>query len=88
MKKEVIRTAHVYQENAQVFLKKGIQSSNKKGKNKSEQEWFPINFQWIPIVELQKNLKMKNIIISLTFLTLLISSCSLDEPLFLEKEQL
>jgi hypothetical protein len=85
MKKEVIKTNHVYQENAQVFLKKGIQNTNKKEKNKSDQEWFPINFQWIPIVELQKNLKMKKIIISLTLLTLIVSSCTLDE-LFISGE--
>lgn len=41
----IINTKYVFSKNNQVSLK-----------NKVDDEWFPINFQWIPIVELNKNM--------------------------------
>ncbi len=50
-----IPTKHVFSENNQVFLKK------EKKKISMEihdiDEWSPINFQWIPVMALHKNLK-------------------------------
>ncbi|WP_149275880.1 hypothetical protein [Pareuzebyella sediminis] len=46
-----IKTKYVYSENSQVFLKKETE-----GDTLTEEQWFPINFQWIPVVELHKSL--------------------------------
>ncbi len=45
-----LRTRHVFIENDQVFLKKS-QNSNEEFFLEQE-EWCPINFQWIPIFQL------------------------------------
>lgn len=47
-----INTIHVYTKNNKVFLKKNTSTNNFK-----KEEWYPINFQWIPIIKLQNNLK-------------------------------
>ena len=55
MKKKGIQTKHVFSENNQVFIK------NNEGftpKNVNEEVWFPINFQWIPVVKLQEKFKI------------------------------
>lgn len=46
---DVIKTQHVYSEKSQVFIKKEI-----RGETQTEEEWFPINFQWIPVMELRE----------------------------------
>ena len=51
---------------------------------KNNEKWFPINFQWIPVVKLNNELniktnKMKNLLIlPMIFLLISISSCSDD----------
>lgn len=45
----IINTRHVYSENDQVFLKKETNTNRF-----MEEEWFPINFQWIPVLQLQE----------------------------------
>ncbi len=75
MKSNPIKATHVY------FEKQTETLSIKKSENK----WYPINFQWIPVIKLKNELnlktnKMKNlfflpILVLLTF----ISSCSKDE---------
>lgn len=50
---KVIETQRVFSENNQVYLKKDTDGSFIKDKRNNE--WFPINFQWIPIVELNNN---------------------------------
>jgi len=47
-----IKTTHVYTKNNKVFLK-----NNSSNKSLESDEWYPINFQWIPVIELQKSLK-------------------------------
>ena len=49
MKKDPIKAKHVYSDKKQnkVYLKK------------NKEEWFPINFQWIPVVQLNNELNVK-----------------------------
>jgi len=42
MKNKIINSSYVYSENNIVSIKT----------NKENNEWYPINFQWIPIMEL------------------------------------
>jgi len=51
---EVIRTQAIFFDNNQVYLKKNTAVSSQ-AKTESD-EWFPINFQWIPIIHLNQNL--------------------------------
>ena len=74
MKTNTIKIKHVYSEKKEntVYFKQ---------KNET---WFPINFQWIPVVNLNNELnlktnKMKNLVIlPVVLLLTLISSCSRD----------
>ncbi len=51
---KAIRTRHVFIENDQVFLKRTLADTQM---NSSEnEEWFPINFQWTPILKLHQNM--------------------------------
>jgi hypothetical protein len=74
MKSNTIKTAHVY------FDKQTETLSIKK----TENEWCPINFQWIPILKLNNKLnvktnKMKSIVIlPIVLLVTLITSCTKD----------
>jgi len=75
MKTNQIKTNHVYYDKNQDTLLM----------EKSKNEWYPINFQWIPVFKLSNELnlkssKMKNLVI-LPILALLtfISSCSKEE---------
>ncbi len=52
---DVIQTQHVFAENDQVYLKEN--NKNKKQSDSARDEWFPINFQWIPILQLHRKLK-------------------------------
>lgn len=45
-----INTQHVFSKSNQVYLKKDTNEVCPIDNNNDE--WFPINFQWIPIVEL------------------------------------
>lgn len=45
-----IGTKAVFSENNQVYLKNNIDNMN------GLEDWSPINFQWIPVIELQKEL--------------------------------
>ena len=49
---ETIKTKHVFSDENQVFLKATEETTI------NNEEWYPINFQWIPIIELQNNLKL------------------------------
>lgn len=49
-----IPTQAVFSEGNTVFLKKNNVISLEAGME--EEEWFPVNFQWIPVMELRKNL--------------------------------
>lgn len=44
-RKTSLNSQFVFSENNQVLI------------NRNNEEWFPINFQWIPIVKLRKNMK-------------------------------
>ena len=49
-----MKTKHVFIENDQVFLKK---EKYHMGANEIEAvEWYPINLQWIPVLELNNKL--------------------------------
>ena len=51
MKTKGIQSAHVFSSNDQVFIKKcNAFSSNGKVIKINEEDWSPINFQWIPII--------------------------------------
>ncbi|WOD43287.1 hypothetical protein [Hwangdonia lutea] len=43
---ENIKTQYVFSENNQVSIKT----------NKEENEWYPINFQWIPVKKLSESM--------------------------------
>ena len=49
-----IETQHVFLKDSQVFLKRDNQSQT--NEIYTVEEWYPINFQWIPVLELQRNL--------------------------------
>lgn len=53
MKHKTIKTTHVYTKNNQVFLK-----NTTKENTVENEEWYPINFQWIPLLKLQNDLKL------------------------------
>ena len=57
MKHSAINTNYVFNEDEQVFLKSVNSISSKP---ESDEEWHPINFQWIPVVEMHKKLQTKN----------------------------
>ena len=42
---DIINTKHVFTTNNQVTIKNDI-----------DKEWYPINFQWIPIIRLNQNM--------------------------------
>lgn len=52
---EAIKTQPVFSENNQVYLKK--ENTLKPASLKSDDQWFPVNFQWIPVMELKNNLE-------------------------------
>lgn len=49
-KNKAINTKAAFSNNNQVYLKK-----NEKNMDELE-DWYPINFQWIPVIELNKKL--------------------------------
>lgn len=49
-----IHTQAVFFDNNQVYLKKNTSIGSKEATESAE--WFPVNFQWIPVVQLSKNL--------------------------------
>ena len=55
MKKNTIKTKHVYSEKKQntIYLKQ------------KNEKWFPINFQWIPGVKLNNELNIKKTMVQL-----------------------
>jgi hypothetical protein len=55
----LIKTKYVFAKNNQVYIKNTSKISSEENTNLKQEEWTPINFQWIPIVELNKNLKLK-----------------------------
>jgi len=78
MKKEhnnPIRTKHVYSE----------KNSNKVYLKKDDEQWFPINFQWIPVLKLNNEINKKsnimktNLLLPILLLAILISSCTKDD---------
>ncbi|SHI89274.1 hypothetical protein [Pseudozobellia thermophila] len=48
---DVIETQHVFCEGDQVYLKGGNENPL------TEEEWYPINFQWISVVRLEEHLR-------------------------------
>lgn len=48
---DVIETQQVYSEDNQVYLRKKASQ-----KRLNVEEWSPINFQWIPVVQLEERL--------------------------------
>ena len=52
-----IKTKYVFTKNNQVFLKRDKHNLLKNKKTDNLMEWFPINFQWIELVNL--NIKTK-----------------------------
>ena len=49
----VIDTQQVFSKNNQVYLKKDTNKATLIDNN--NEEWFPINFQWISVIELHSN---------------------------------
>ncbi|MGB3152473.1 MAG: hypothetical protein WBB27_17595 [Maribacter sp.] len=47
-----IKTKYVFNEDEQVFVKKKDETTN----SISNEKWQPINFQWIPVLELHEKL--------------------------------
>jgi len=74
MKKDIIKAKHVYSDKKQnkVYLKK------------NNEKWFPINFQWIPVIKLNNELNIKTskmksmVILPIVLLVTLIMSCTKD----------
>lgn len=84
-KNNSIKTKHVFTNNNQVYLKMDKHNSLKNKKTDHQIEWFPINFQWIPVIEVQKKLKlskMKNLITICTLFFFLFTSCT-DNDLYI-----
>jgi len=50
MKVKGIQTTQVYANKNQVFVKSKVKTN--------EDQWFPIDFQWMPIVKLQEKFKV------------------------------
>lgn len=48
-----IKTQHVFADNNQVYLRKTLKNESQTDLN--SEEWFPINFQWITVFELNNN---------------------------------
>ena len=46
MDKTILRVLHVVSKNNTVFIKSNTETN----------EWHPINFEWIPLIEFDKNL--------------------------------
>ncbi len=53
--KNKVRSKYVFAEEEQVFLKKNL--GNSSVTEDQEDEWCPINFQWIPVINLAERLK-------------------------------
>jgi hypothetical protein len=53
---DVIETQHVFSKNNQVYLKKG-NTTSPSITLKNNDQWFPVNFQWMPVMELKNNLE-------------------------------
>lgn len=51
---EPIKTKYVFNEDDQVFMRRDVQESA--SLDKHEEVWYPINFQWIPIMALEQKL--------------------------------
>ncbi len=51
---ERIKTKYVFNEDEQVFMRRDTQESALLDKH--EEVWYPINFQWIPIMALEQKL--------------------------------
>ncbi|MEM9143035.1 MAG: hypothetical protein AAGA86_08615 [Bacteroidota bacterium] len=51
-----LQTRHVFSENNQVFLKQEASAS----KTHKNDQWFPVNFQWMPVVALKNELENPN----------------------------
>ena len=51
-----IKTRHVFTKNNQVYLKGSVQDIEQTSSESIE--WYPINFQWMPIVQLNTILKV------------------------------
>jgi uncharacterized protein involved in tellurium resistance len=57
--RKLMQVQHVYSKNNQVYLKKSTRNLSGEDKLDNEIEWWPINFQWKPIIDLQNELKLK-----------------------------
>ncbi|AUP80962.1 hypothetical protein [Flavivirga eckloniae] len=49
-------TKRVFSKNNMVFIRKEV--TNSSGSN--DDEWYPVNFQWIPVISLRENLRLTN----------------------------
>lgn len=56
MEKSKINTKHVFEKDNQVYLKNEDKNTSKKI---IESDYYPINFQWIPVIEVQNSLIIK-----------------------------
>lgn len=54
----VIKTKHVFMEDDQVFLKSNGQEPT--AQEYHGEVWYPINFQWIPVITLKQNLERQS----------------------------
>ncbi|NAS13571.1 hypothetical protein [Poritiphilus flavus] len=50
---------HVFTENNEVFIKKTTAKGQSAGRME-ETEWFPVNFQWIPVMELRRKMRYES----------------------------
>ncbi|WP_411031219.1 hypothetical protein [Spongiimicrobium sp. 3-5] len=51
-----IQTQYVFAKDDQVYLRKNGTNTATDLSMADDDEWFPVNFQWIPVFELRKNL--------------------------------
>ena len=53
-----IQSKQVFSENDQLFIKKcDAYSSNQKAIKINNEDWSPINFQWIPVINFNQSIK-------------------------------
>ncbi|WP_158447935.1 hypothetical protein [Aquimarina longa] len=51
---------YVFSENDKVYVKNNSTPEMINNSSESNEEWFPINFQWKSLIELNKNMKLQH----------------------------
>ncbi len=58
-KEHALAAQHVFTENNEVFIKKTA-ATDQSASRTEETEWFPVNFQWIPVMELRRKMRFES----------------------------